>query len=227
MAKVIPSKVSPFSKPFAKETLAVVPTLQIILVFNPVTKFSTYVLVAASEPALGEPNPVIVPPVIAILLDACVATEPRPKEVLAVAPDSATKLEPSPTIKLPSVFAALMSPNPDPQVSIAEIGNYSAVYEFSPSKDGSYVLSEDGTYGPSEPSWIYTSPDKYSMYSAFISGAQRLKNGNTLITSGARGRFIEVTSDNDIVWEYWNPYNYNYKLPDGSRAQPADGGDPQ
>ena len=116
MAKVIPSKVSPFSKPFAKETLAVVPTLQIILVFNPVTKLSTYVLVAASEPALGEPNPVIVPPVIAILLDACVATEPRPKEVLAVAPDSATKLEPSPTIKLPSVFA-----NPATSVRLATI----------------------------------------------------------------------------------------------------------
>ena len=32
-----------------------------------------------------------------------VAIEPNPKEVLAVAPDSATKLVPSPTIILPSV----------------------------------------------------------------------------------------------------------------------------
>ena len=63
------------------------------------------VLVAASEPALGEPNPVIVPPVIATPLAAWIAIESNPKEVLAVAPDSATKFDPFPTIKFPSVFA--------------------------------------------------------------------------------------------------------------------------
>ncbi|MCK5402244.1 MAG: aryl-sulfate sulfotransferase, partial [Flavobacteriaceae bacterium] len=129
----------------------------------------------------------------------------------------------NPDNKLPSVFAALMSGSPDPQVAIADIGNYSAVYELVPSTndDGSYVLNENGVYGPSEPNWSYTAPDKYSMYSAFVSGAQRLKNGNTLITSGAKGRFIEVTPGNDIVWEYWNPYNFDHKLPDGSPAQPV------
>jgi len=129
----------------------------------------------------------------------------------------------NPNNKLPSVFAALMSPNPDPQVSIADIGNYSAVYEFTPTinEDGTYKISDDGAFEPSEPTWTYTALDKYSFYSAFISGAQRLKNGNTLITSGAKGRFIEVTPENEIVWEYWNPYNYDYKLPDGSPAQPT------
>ena len=43
------------------------------------------------------------PPDIETLFDACVDIEPRPKDVLAVAPDSNTKLEPSPTIKLLSV----------------------------------------------------------------------------------------------------------------------------
>ena len=52
---------------------------------------------------LGEPNPVTLPPVIATLLEACVDILPKPKEVLAVEPDSVTKLEPSPTIKLLSV----------------------------------------------------------------------------------------------------------------------------
>jgi hypothetical protein len=47
--------------------------------------------------------PVTDPPVIATLFAACVAIVPSPKEVLAVAPDSVTKLEPSPTIKLLSV----------------------------------------------------------------------------------------------------------------------------
>jgi hypothetical protein len=52
----------------------------------------------------GVPIPVIVPPVIATLLDACVAIVPIPSEVLAVAPFSATHVEPLPTIKLPSAF---------------------------------------------------------------------------------------------------------------------------
>jgi hypothetical protein len=35
---------------------------------------------------------------------------------------------------------------------------------------------------------------------------QRLPNGNTLITEGAPGRVIEVTSDGQIVWEYHVTY---------------------
>ena len=129
-----------------------------------------------------------------------------------------------PNNKLPSVWAGIMAAkSPDPEVSIADIGNYSAVYEFTPptNADRSYMIAEKGPYGPTDLTWTYTSPDKYSFYSAFISGAQRLKNGNTLVTSGAQGRFMEVTPENDIVWEYWNPYMYNYKLPDGSPAQPV------
>jgi len=54
-----------------------------------------------------------------------------------------------------------------------------------------------------------------------MSCAQRLENGNTLITQGINGRIFEVTPDKKIVWEYWNPFKYNYKLPDGSPAQPG------
>jgi hypothetical protein len=36
--------------------------------------------------------------------------------------------------------------------------------------------------------------------------AQRLPNGNTLITEGADGRVFEVTTGGDIVWEYVSPY---------------------
>lgn len=38
--------------------------------------------------------------------------------------------------------------------------------------------------------------------SYFISGAQRLSNGNTLICSGANSRLFEVTPTGKIVWEY-------------------------
>ena len=48
--------------------------------------------------------------------------------------------------------------------------------------------------------------DANRFYSPFISSAQRLPNGNTLITEGSGGRIIEVTSQHDIVWEYISPY---------------------
>jgi hypothetical protein len=42
-------------------------------------------------------------------------------------------------------------------------------------------------------------------FSTNISGAQRLPNGNTLITAGAGGRMFEVTPQGAIVWEYMFP----------------------
>ena len=45
-------------------------------------------------------------------------------------------------------------------------------------------------------------------FSPFISIAQRLPNGNTMITEGACSRIFEVTTDGEIVWEYRNPYNF-------------------
>ena len=52
--------------------------------------------------------------------------------------------------------------------------------------------------------------NKYQFYSDYVSSAQRLPNGNTLITNGAVGQFQEVTPDHEIVWEYISPY-YNKK----------------
>jgi hypothetical protein len=50
--------------------------------------------------------------------------------------------------------------------------------------------------------WSYTNP---RFFSTNISGAQRLPNGNTLITAGAGGRVFEVTKEGAIVWEYMYP----------------------
>jgi Arylsulfotransferase (ASST) len=46
---------------------------------------------------------------------------------------------------------------------------------------------------------------QHFFFSSRISNAQRLPNGNTLINEGLDGRFFEVTSDGEIVWEYVNP----------------------
>jgi hypothetical protein len=54
--------------------------------------------------------------------------------------------------------------------------------------------------------WQYTDTPPHNFFSPYISGAQRLANGNTLITEGNYGRIFEVTLEKEIVWEYVNPY---------------------
>ncbi len=58
--------------------------------------------------------------------------------------------------------------------------------------------------------WQYTAEDSgqpsWSFFSSFVSNAQRLPNGNTLITEGMQGRIFQVTPDGRIVWEYLSPY---------------------
>ena len=51
--------------------------------------------------------------------------------------------------------------------------------------------------------WSYSAPGQF--FASNISGAQRLPNGNTLITEGTSGRVFEVTSDGTIVWEHVSP----------------------
>lgn len=58
--------------------------------------------------------------------------------------------------------------------------------------------------------WEYSGLDSgsstFSFYSPFISSAQRLPNGNTLIDEGIDGRFFQITPQGRIVWEYVSPY---------------------
>lgn len=54
--------------------------------------------------------------------------------------------------------------------------------------------------------WEYKAGPPLSFFSPVISGAQRLANGNTLICEGSAGRMFEVTRNQEIVWEYINPF---------------------
>jgi hypothetical protein len=54
--------------------------------------------------------------------------------------------------------------------------------------------------------WQYVDSPPQNFFSPYISGAQRLPNGNTLITEGNYGRLFEVTSRGEVVWEYVSPY---------------------
>ncbi len=53
-------------------------------------------------------------------------------------------------------------------------------------------------------------------FSSYISNAQRLPNGNTLICEGSSSRIFEVTPEKEIVWEYLNPYNYSETMKMGT-----------
>ncbi len=54
--------------------------------------------------------------------------------------------------------------------------------------------------------WEYRDNPPFNFFSAYISGARRLPNGNTLITEGHFGRIFQVTPEGDVVWEYINPH---------------------
>jgi hypothetical protein len=47
--------------------------------------------------------------------------------------------------------------------------------------------------------------ENINFYSGFMSSAERLPNGNTLITETNNGRIFEVDSESNIVWEFVNP----------------------
>lgn len=53
--------------------------------------------------------------------------------------------------------------------------------------------------------WQYEGTKDDPLKSVLRSAAQRLGNGNTLITESQGGRLIEVTPDGKVVWEYVNP----------------------
>ena len=102
---------------------------------------------------------------------------------------------------------------------------YSSVLEINPYKGdwrkGVYVSQMDAGYsrsGGRSPNmvskqvvWSFKSSMPNAFYGDYISGCQRLPNGNTLICSGPHGHFFEVTKKGEVVWEYISPVGDNSK----------------
>jgi len=88
-----------------------------------------------------------------------------------------------------------------PGIFPSELRPYSRVIEFDPQTlDIVWEYSDkDGFAWP-------LSGKNHLFFSIYISSAQRLPNGNTLITEGATGRIFEVTNDKEVVWEYVSPH---------------------
>ena len=95
--------------------------------------------------------------------------------------------------------------------------DHSSVIEIKPplGAGGRYVIGPGGRFGPDDPVWEYPRTAERSFLAEFISGAQRLPDGNTLVCDGPRGRFFEVTPAGKTVWQYQNPHTGDAPNPAG------------
>jgi hypothetical protein len=96
--------------------------------------------------------------------------------------------------------------------------SYSTIDEITSPVDsnGNYSIVSGSAFGPKNLAWTYQANPPASLYAQDISGAHRLPNGNTLIDQGTLGRFMEVTSAGELVWEYINPVSASGPLVQGS-----------
>lgn len=92
-------------------------------------------------------------------------------------------------------------PNPGAPTGVkAALRDYSRILEIDP-----VAMKIVWQYTPQEAGFLHPL-DSSRFYSPFVSGMQRLPNGNTLITEGSDGRVFEVTKDHELVWEFISPY---------------------
>ena len=99
-------------------------------------------------------------------------------------------------------WAGYGSPNPGaPSGNRNARRDFSRIIEYDP-----ITLEVVWQYPPRDRRNI--NPGDGVFYSSFMSSAQRLPNGNTLITEGADGRIFELTPEHEIVWEYMSPYAF-------------------
>jgi hypothetical protein len=83
------------------------------------------------------------------------------------------------------------------------------------SAPGIYIKNNTTSFGPENPDYTYTSAINTDFYSPILSSAQRLQNDNILICEGTSGRFFEIDSNNEIVWEYISPISSGTILTQG------------
>lgn len=87
-----------------------------------------------------------------------------------------------------------------------EMATYSSVDIIQPPVDGQGNYDATALpFLPEAQEWRYMAPVPADFHSTDVSGAQMLENGNVLVCEGDKGRFFEVDSDGNRVWEYRNP----------------------
>ncbi len=98
--------------------------------------------------------------------------------------------------------------------------NYASVDELAlPATEYTYLRAGDGFM---QPTLLWT--HRLSEHTWIMANAQRLPNGNTLITEGNHARISEVTPEGDVVWHYISPLARGTEVlaQDGSPGNPSD-----
>ncbi|MFF2503768.1 arylsulfotransferase family protein [Streptomyces sp. NPDC058067] len=109
----------------------------------------------------------------------------------------------------------------------SEPGTVSQQHAPTELESGSFLVFDNGVFRPHcdvpysrvveiEPSsgkvvWEYHDPAREFFFAPFMGSAQRLPNGNTLVTDSPSGRLFEVTRDGYLCWEYVVPYFAGYR----------------
>jgi hypothetical protein len=119
-----------------------------------------------------------------------------------------------------------------------ELGPDTLAQQHCPSElpDGSLLLFDNGTFrdGENVPysrvievdrrtraiTWEYRDSPRENFFTALMGAAQRLANGNTLITESMFGRLFEVDRDGRVCWEYVVPYFSAYHDEETARLFP-------
>ena len=84
--------------------------------------------------------------------------------------------------------------------------NESEIVIVAPNIDGlgNYVVPELGSaFEPQNKDWSYNNGSNF--HTGNMGNGQRLPNGNTLINEAVKGRFFEIDTNDEIVWEYRCP----------------------
>lgn len=90
--------------------------------------------------------------------------------------------------------------------------DYSTVEIISPPQtvDGGYQVPATQPFGPVQAEWSYGNLSDENFFSQYLSNAQRLPNGNTLINAGSPGYIFEITPARAVVWAYEIPLNGDF-----------------
>lgn len=86
---------------------------------------------------------------------------------------------------------------------ILENGN---LLVFNNRKFSAYSTAEQVDMINNATVWGYRSFTENEFHSPIMGSAQRLDNGNTLLTQGTRGHVVEVTAEGEAVWEYFQTF---------------------
>ncbi|HEY9422281.1 MAG TPA: arylsulfotransferase family protein [Thermoanaerobaculia bacterium] len=90
------------------------------------------------------------------------------------------------------------------QPTVLEDGRMLLFDNLGAARNRSRVIELDPLTG--ETLWGYGGTPEVDFFSKTLGSAQRLPNGNTLITESENGRALEVTRDGRTVWEFHNPH---------------------